>query len=173
MTGEPNSNPADTLATFSPNRPAYLTSLIDWQGPWQQYAKKNGQTQDYFSLRLSAKTINGKKLSLEMVTGDWLTTMDANTPSKWEIGSSSNHPFHMHVHHVQVADDARMGPDGWTQQGDWLDSTTTNLEVRFWAGTWHGNTFIHCHNLPHEDIGAVAIAFVNGGCNADMTQSMD
>eukprot|EP01084_Bolivina_argentea_P277569 473914_1 len=168
------------LRQFAPIRPTYLTSLIDYTGPWQQYPKGNGgQTQDFFKLSLSQKTVNGKILAIEQV-GDTkhnsIVSMTADMAQKWQIKSSGKHPFHIHIHQFQLGEDITsnsMGPTGWSQKGDWVDTITTTVEIRFWAATFGGNVFLHCHNLPHEDLGAVAIAWVNGGCNADMTQTME
>lgn len=54
---------------------------------------------------------------------DILLNMTANEVQEWRIIGSDQHPFHMHVNHVQFVhvDGPSLVP-GWHQAGDWVDT---------------------------------------------------
>lgn len=85
---------------------------------------------------------------------------------QWNLtnaGTTMNHPFHMHIHPVQVLGAAVAGSStggpGWPDyDGQYLDTlllpTPGALEVRFLpADHFVGRTILHCHILPHATLG--------------------
>ena len=78
------------------------------------------------------------------------------------LPASSNHVFHLHVHHFQIV---RIEPSEATGMdyavGDWRDTisvpTPGAVTVRFRASNFSGPTLMHCHIIPHEDVGMMAV----------------
>ncbi|MDB4539955.1 multicopper oxidase domain-containing protein, partial [Saprospiraceae bacterium] len=97
---------------------------------------------------------------------------DANVPlfayttdkvQEWRLQGAKNHPFHMHIYHVQ----AQETKDDF-EAGEYYDTISENMDVRFdlstaTASPFAGRTIFHCHILEHEDQGAMAWADVTGG----------
>ena len=79
---------------------------------------------------------------------------------------NEEHPYHIHVNHFQVlqAAECGVGPDGWTEPGDWLDVLDFQANVRFHVDTFGGKVVIHCHKLHHEDEGLMGVVNIIGGC---------
>ena len=101
------------------------------------------------TIRMGARTILGRKF-------------DASTPNlvgdapgiqEWSINGAGQHPFHLHVYHVQVQSDC-----GSFEAGEYYDVVAANCDVRFdmsEAEAYKGMTIFHCHILQHEDQGAM------------------
>ena len=91
---------------------------------------------------------------------------------EWVISSKAagagNHAFHLHVHHFQVVAFAPAAAEGMDASvGDWRDTVSVpnggSVTIRFNASDYAGRTLLHCHVVPHEDTGMMAIVeFVDG-----------
>jgi FtsP/CotA-like multicopper oxidase with cupredoxin domain len=139
---------ADGTSMWSATRPAYLRDLRAESGV---QARK---------ISMGARTINGSKFD----PGTPSFTLDANGVQEWSIQGAVNHPFHLHVHHLQ----AMAGCGGDFEPGEYYDTIAANCAVRFdvntATGTAHaGRIVMHCHILDHEDQGAMVWMDVKGG----------
>ena len=87
---------------------------------------------------------------------------------EWTIVSdgsagTGNHAFHLHLHHFQVVgvepSPAALGMDAAV--GEWRDTVAVpspgSVTVRFNASDFAGRTLLHCHVVPHEDEGMMAV----------------
>jgi FtsP/CotA-like multicopper oxidase with cupredoxin domain len=110
------------------------------------------------SVNMGARTINGSKFDKDVPT----FTLGTNGVQDWTLKGARNHPFHLHIYHVQV-----QGNCGEYEDGEYYDVISGNCNIRFdlSAGTtaYNGRTIMHCHILEHEDQGAMGWADVIGG----------
>ena len=77
------------------------------------------------------------------------------------------HPMHTHVHHFQfvAADDAEAA-QLWSQPGDWRDTFPAlagRTNVRLRLDRFTGPVMVHCHFLPHDDLGMMDRWWVTSG----------
>jgi FtsP/CotA-like multicopper oxidase with cupredoxin domain len=80
---------------------------------------------------------------------------------QWSLNGATNHPFHLHVYHVQVQ--SNCGP---YEAGEYYDTVAGNCDLRFDMSSteaYEGRTIFHCHILEHEDQGAMGWMDVIGG----------
>jgi FtsP/CotA-like multicopper oxidase with cupredoxin domain len=149
----PNNDPAHPYAangeaaetTWSAKRPNYLRDL------------RGTIPADSETIRMGARTILGRKF--DKATPN--LTKDANGVQEWNINGAGQHPFHLHIYHVQVQSDC--GP---YEAGEYYDVIAGNCTVRFDMSdpeAYEGRTIFHCHILEHEDQGAMAWMDVIGG----------
>ena len=133
------------VSPWSAIRPGYLRDL-------------RGETPvDSESIRMGARTILGRKFQKDTPN----LTKDANGVQEWSVNGATNHPFHLHIYHVQVQSDC--GP---YEAGEYYDVIAGNCDLRFDmspAEAYEGRTIFHCHILEHEDQGAMGWMQVNGG----------
>src|SRR3970282_1310057 len=112
------------------------------------------------SINMGARTINGAKFDHDTPT----FTLNADSVQAWTLKGALNHPFHLHVYHVQVQ--AACGGD--FEAGEYYDTGAGNCAARFHldaatASPYRARTIMHCHILAHEDQGAMGWANVLGG----------
>jgi FtsP/CotA-like multicopper oxidase with cupredoxin domain len=145
-TGHPYaaSGDPDTWDSF---RPGYLRDL-------RSIPPSNTET-----VRMGARTINGDKFDIDVPTFSLNTT----GVEEWSLGGARNHPFHLHIYHVQVD-----GGCGEYEDGEYYDTVAQNCTIRFdlspaTSTVYDGRTIMHCHILEHEDQGAMGWADVMGG----------
>jgi FtsP/CotA-like multicopper oxidase with cupredoxin domain len=135
----------DGVSQWSAIRPGYLRDL-------------RGETPaDSESIRMGARTILGRKFEKDNPN----LIKDANGVQEWSVNGATNHPFHLHIYHVQVQSDC--GP---YEAGEYYDVIAGNCDLRFDMGptqAYEGRTIFHCHILEHEDQGAMGWMQVNGG----------
>lgn len=146
--GSPDFNPspynADDTTWFS-NRPAYLQDL-------QVGAPDHSQT-----INMGARTVAGSKFDYAVPN----FTLNTNGVQEFKLKGATNHPFHLHVYHVQI-----QGSCGEFEAGEYYDVVAGNCTIRFNltpATAYEGRTIMHCHILEHEDQGAMGWADVLGG----------
>jgi FtsP/CotA-like multicopper oxidase with cupredoxin domain len=137
----------DGVSMWSAVRPAYLRDL------------RNETSLNFESVSMGARTINGSKFDHAVPT----FTLPANSVQEWSISGAANHPFHLHVYHVQAQEDT-----GDYESGEYYDVVATNFDVRFdlnaaTSSPHQGRTIFHCHILGHEDRGAMGWLDVIGG----------
>jgi len=148
-TSDPTVHPfaADGISTWSAIRPSYLRDL-------RASTPTNTET-----IRLGARTINGSKYDHHAPN----ITLSANGVQEWSLSGAQNHPFHLHIYHVQV-----VGNCGEYEDGEYYDVVAGNCTIRFdlnptTSSVYSGRTIMHCHILQHEDQGAMGWADVQGG----------
>jgi FtsP/CotA-like multicopper oxidase with cupredoxin domain len=137
---------ADGVAsTWSALRPEYLRDLRD-------------ETVDNTeSVNMGARTINGNKYDHDVPT----FAHDANGLQEWTLKGARNHPFHLHIYHVQIN-----GNCADYEDGEYYDVVANNCAIRFdldgsSSSVYEGRTIMHCHILEHEDQGAMGWLKVN------------
>jgi FtsP/CotA-like multicopper oxidase with cupredoxin domain len=112
---------------------------------------------DSETIRMGARSVLGSKFDKYEPN----LVKDANGVQEWSLNGAANHPFHLHIYHVQVQSDC--GP---YEAGEFYDVIAGNCDLRFdmsAAEAYEGRTIFHCHILQHEDQGAMGWMQVNGG----------
>jgi hypothetical protein len=143
----PHPYAADGVSTWSLVRPTYLRDL-------------RTETPDNFeTVSMGARTINGSKFDHDTPT----FVLPATDLQEWTVKGARQHPFHLHVYHMQMQTDCAE-----YEAGEYYDTIATNCDVRFdlnsaTAAVYEGRTIMHCHILAHEDQGAMGWADVVGG----------
>ena len=140
----------DNRATWSSARPAYLRDLRDG-------APNAGFVADSQTIRMGARSVLGRKFDATIPN----LIKEANGVQEWSLNGATNHPFHLHIYHVQVQEDC--GP---YEGGEFYDVIAGNCDLRFDMSpeeAYEGKTIFHCHILQHEDQGAMGWMQVNGG----------
>lgn len=136
---------ANGTSTWSAVRPAYLRDL-------------RGETvSNTETIRMGARSVLGSKFDPNNAN----LTLPANGVQEWSLNGATNHPFHLHVYHVQVQNDC--GP---YEAGEYYDVIAGNCDLRFdmsYSEAYEGRTIFHCHILEHEDQGAMGWMDVIGG----------
>ena len=133
--------------TWSSQRPGYLRDL-------RSVTPAHSET-----INMGARTINGSKWD-HMVPN---FTLQANGVQEFILKGATNHPFHLHIYHVQV-----QSACGEFEAGEYYDVLASNCTLRFdlsqtYSTPYSGRTVMHCHILEHEDQGAMGWANVIGG----------
>ena len=103
------------------------------------------------TVRMGARTINGSKFEKAVPT----FSVTADGVQEWTLKGATNHPFHLHIYHVQMD-----GACGEFEDGEYYDVVANNCTLRFDLNTatsnvYEGRTIMHCHILEHEDQGAM------------------
>lgn len=138
-TADAGPSPYDNGSTWSAIRPEYLRDL-------------RGETVDNTeTVNLGARTINGSKYDHDVAT----FTLDPVGLQEWSLKGARNHPFHLHVYHVQIN-----GNCADYEDGEYYDVVGNNCAIRFdldktSSSVYQGRTIMHCHILEHEDQGAM------------------
>jgi len=141
---------ADGTSTWDSIRPDYLRDL-------------RGETPGNFeTVSMGARTINGSKFDANVPT----FTLPADSLQEWTVKGATQHPFHLHIYHMQMLTDCSE-----YEGGEYYDVIATNCKVRFdlnpaTAEVYDGRTIMHCHILAHEDQGAMGWMDVIGGTPA-------
>jgi hypothetical protein len=131
--------------TWLSYRPEYLADLRDLP------------VVDSETIRMGARSVLGRKFDAEIPN----LIKDANGVQEWSIKGATNHPFHLHIYHVQV-----IGDCGPYEDGEYYDVIAGGCTVRFNMNedtAFEGRTILHCHILTHEDQGAMGWMDVLGG----------
>jgi FtsP/CotA-like multicopper oxidase with cupredoxin domain len=149
---DPSVHPYDTNigTTWLSQRPAYLRDL-------RNLSPSNSET-----VSMGARTINGNKFDHHEPT----FVLPADGMQEWTVKGARQHPFHLHIYHVQMN-----GNCGNYENGEYYDVIATNCDVRFdlnaaTSTVYEGRTIMHCHILAHEDQGAMGWADIIGGIAA-------
>ena len=142
---------ADGVSIWPSKRPNYLRDL------------RNEPIVDTESIRMGARSVLGSKFHADIPN----LTKYANGAHKgvqeWSLHGATNHPFHLHIYHVQVQGDC--GP---YEDGEFYDVIAGGCTLRFdldpdTSSVYDGRTILHCHILAHEDQGAMGWMDVIGG----------
>jgi FtsP/CotA-like multicopper oxidase with cupredoxin domain len=141
----PHPYDGDGVSTWSADRPDYLRDLRDELVTGSE------------TIRMGARSILGRKFDPDVPN----LTQVADGVQAWSLRGATNHPFHLHIYHVQVQSDC--GP---YEAGEFYDVVAGNCDLRFDLGpdeAFEGRTILHCHILEHEDQGAMGWLNVIGG----------
>ena len=143
---------ADGVSQWSAIRPSYLQDLRDATVVNSETVALSGQQ----------FTINGSQYDPLVPT----FTSPTNGVQEYTLQGAANHPYHLHIYHVQAQNCA--GGDGDYEDGEFYDVVAENCEVRFDLSTetttpFDGRTIMHCHILEHEDLGLMGWLDVIGG----------
>ncbi|MDH3292762.1 MAG: multicopper oxidase domain-containing protein [Acidimicrobiia bacterium] len=136
----------DGVSMWSAERPSYLRDLRSATGVNSE------------KISMGARTVNGDSFDVNTPT----FTLNADAVQDWNIKGAVNHPFHLHIYHLQ----AQAGCGGDFEDGEFYDTMAGNCSVRFdmtAAAAYEGRTIMHCHILTHEDQGAMTWMNVIGG----------
>ncbi len=136
-----------TGGTWSALRPTYLRDL------------RSETNLNNASIQMGARAINGVKFNHDVPN----LTLNANKVQHWSLSGSQQHPFHLHIYHLQT-----QNCGGDFESGEYYDVVSRGCDVRFdlnaaTAKVFEGRTIFHCHVLEHEDQGAMGWADVFGG----------
>jgi FtsP/CotA-like multicopper oxidase with cupredoxin domain len=137
----------DGSSTWSAIRPEYLRDLRDEVNV------------NFESVSMGARTINGSKYVHDVPTFSLL----ADQVQEWSLSGAVQHPFHLHVYHLQALEDKTD-----FEAGEYYDVVAAKMSVRFDLNqnsslVYDGRTILHCHILGHEDRGAMGWLDVDGG----------
>ena len=135
------------------------TGTLEWSALRPGYLRdlRNDTPADTDSVRMGARSVLGRKF--DAATPNLIK--DANGVQEWSLNGATNHPFHLHIYHVQVQNDC--GP---FEAGEFYDVIAGNCDLRFDMSAqeaYEGRTIFHCHILAHEDQGAMGWMDVIGG----------
>lgn len=136
-------NAGDT--TWLSERPNYLQDL------------RNRTPNHQDTINMGARTVAGSKWDHAVPN----FTLETNGVQEFRLKGATNHPFHLHIYHVQVQGDC-----GDFEDGEYYDVVAGNCTIRFDLTpetAYLGRTVMHCHILEHEDQGAMGWADVLGG----------
>jgi FtsP/CotA-like multicopper oxidase with cupredoxin domain len=139
---------ADGVSMWSASRPKYLRDLRDSAGVLPA---------DSENIRMGARSVLGSKFNANEAN----LTKDPTGVQEWSLNGATNHPFHLHIYHVQVQSDC--GP---YEAGEFYDVIAGNCDLRFDMEideAYEGMTIFHCHILEHEDQGAMGWMDVTDG----------
>jgi FtsP/CotA-like multicopper oxidase with cupredoxin domain len=136
-----------TGGTWSATRPAYLRDL---RGATSVHSE---------TVRMGARSLNGVSFDMDVPT----YTLPAAQVQHWGLSGNTQHPFHLHVYHMQSVDCT-----GSYEPGEYYDVISQPCAVRFdlnaaTSTVYEGRTILHCHILEHEDQGAMGWLDVVGG----------
>ena len=100
---------------------------------------------------MGARTINGSKFDHMVPTFE----LPADKVQAWGLNGARQHPFHLHIYHMQAD-----GGCGDYEDGEFYDVISENCDLRFdlnaeTSSVFAGKTIMHCHILEHEDQGAM------------------
>lgn len=122
-------------------RPYYLQDLVD-----ADFVESN-------TLGLFVReTIGG-----EIYTGpeNYLLNMTADELQQWNLQGSEQHPFHVHVNHMQFVNvDGPSLVPGWNHVGDWVDTVSSEILTKrsamhstiFFAEVFFSSQWSMCRN---------------------------
>lgn len=148
-TADSSAHPYDTdgTSTWFSQRPSYLRDL------------RSEPLAGTATIRMGARTINGSKFDKDVPN----ISLNADGVYEWSLRGATNHPFHLHIYHVQVN-----GSCGEFEDGEFYDVIASSCDIRFdlnpaTTSVYDGRTIMHCHILAHEDQGAMGWLDVLGG----------
>eukprot|EP01062_Namystynia_karyoxenos_P075795 TRINITY_DN7346_c0_g1_i2.p1 TRINITY_DN7346_c0_g1~~TRINITY_DN7346_c0_g1_i2.p1 ORF type:complete len:881 (+),score=168.95 TRINITY_DN7346_c0_g1_i2:91-2733(+) len=97
----------------------------------------------------------------------YITSAAVGQVHEWTVVGAQGHPMHKHINPMQIVSVA--DGTGWLQVGDWHDvlynpggAPGNDVVVRFQTDRFTGHCVIHCHFLPHEDLGCMAVLDITG-----------
>ena len=149
-----SSESAPALESFTPLRPAYLTTTLS-RTPVQQFNMDAIVLGSYYRYNVMNFTINNELYS----ETPW-ANIHLNDVYMINMSGLQKHPFHLHVFPLQLHT-TPLSPvtRNFFQFGDWLDNAfmpngpEQDIFLAFNTIDFTGDVVYHCHNLEHEDMG--------------------
>ena len=144
---ESSAEPDQDLPQFTPYRPDYLADL---------YTSTNTTQFDLsFNFGSGGCTINGQSWDATP-----LGYVETGSIQQWTVSGASRHPFHLHVNSYQLQGVQDTDGSGYYQDGDWHDTLYPPSGVAvnstlFAVDSFVTKSILHCHFLPHEDLGCM------------------
>lgn len=138
--------PDIALPQFSPYRPDYLADVY------------TATTTTTFSLNFQGVnggcTVNGNAWDGSTATGSMVT----GSIQEWDVRGVNRHPFHIHVNSYQLS--GVTSATDFFMAGDWHDVLYAPMGVTvdkyfFAVDSFVTKSVLHCHFLPHEDLGCM------------------
>jgi hypothetical protein len=163
--GSPNSGtpfrPDGT--NWQPLRPSYMPDLrnVVVQQSYSVAATNNGISWNY-----------APPVIFNM--NDDIASIQFNTIYEFVFNTTTRHPIHLHIYPMQIVGRLTSnnvfvpGNCGKYRAWEWYDSvleSTARCVVRFRTADFGGKLVVHCHNLQHEDGGAMAWITVSDPLN--------
>ena len=137
----------EDLPIFTPKRPDYLADLYS-------------TTQSTTSFTLNFKKGSG---GCSINDAQWdgsssLGSVETGSIQEWTVDGNDRHPFHLHVNSYQLK--GVTDSSNYFMAGDWHDVTYPPDAVSinsylFAVDAFVTKSVIHCHFLPHEDLGCM------------------
>ena len=152
-----NQDPDSAPSPFNANDTTWLSDRPNYL---QDLRANTPDHQD--TINMGARTVAGRKWDHAVPN----FTLYTNGVQEFTLKGATNHPFHLHVYHVQV-----QGNCGDFEDGEYYDVVAGNCTIRFNLTpetAYEGRTVMHCHILEHEDQGAMGWADVLGGTSAPL-----
>jgi FtsP/CotA-like multicopper oxidase with cupredoxin domain len=146
----PQGSEEGTLEPWVPARPLYLTDL-----------RSEAIAANTFEVSMQRSTINNEYYDPAIP----LASLPFGPFQQWNLINTGEHPFHLHVYHVQIVTPGGCGHI--FEEGEWYDSISAanNIDclVRFRPLDFGGRAVLHCHTLEHEDMGSMGWVDFYGG----------
>ena len=163
-----------------PPRPAYLPDL------------RNVTVADVNQFSVSFHTVGGPFVpgppypSME-VNGaafsdkdHFIYNMSLGEVQEWKVGiegdssvGAGNHPFHVHVNPYQIVDLNGVDSVFGIRPGEYRDTTPLwqggAFKIRFKPDRFIGRALMHCHMVPHVDLGMAAVAQITNSTGHQVT----
>ena len=166
-----------------PKRPNYLPELINVTNTSQTFSVSFHTIGGPFSFGppFPSHLINGKAFSGD--ENDFAANLTLGTLQDWHVGiegdsdtGAGNHPYHQHVNPFQVVD-MGAGLDEYLgiRVGEYRDTIpltpTAQYRIRFVPDRFDGRALVHCHMVPHIDLGMAAVVSINNKSNSSSSSS--
>lgn len=141
----------DGVSLWSADRPDYLRDL------------RGISNVNNVSISMGARTVKGPNYGGKFDHHTPNVILPVTDVQEWSLSGNVQHPFHLHVYHVQAMD-----TDRDFEVGEYYDVVASQMDVRFdlnaaTSTPYEGRTIMHCHILAHEDQGAMGWLDVQGG----------
>jgi FtsP/CotA-like multicopper oxidase with cupredoxin domain len=153
-------------STWQPLRPNYMPDLRNAVVQQRNFiaATNNGISWN-----------NANAIGFNM--NDDIATLQFDRNYEIVFNATSRHPIHLHIYPMQIVgrwinNNVQPGNCGKYRVGEWYDSvieSSARCVARFRTANFGGKLVVHCHNLRHEDNGAMAWLTVNGDPNTIST----
>jgi FtsP/CotA-like multicopper oxidase with cupredoxin domain len=153
-------------STWQPLRPDYMPDL------------RNAvvQQRNFIAATTNGISWNGAP-AIGFNMNDDIATLQFDRNYEMVFTATSSHPIHLHIYPMQLVgrwinNSVQPGNCGKYRVGEWYDSiieSSARCVVRFRTANFGGKLVVHCHNLRHEDSGAMAWLTVNGDPNTIST----
>ena len=135
------------LPQFTPYRPDYLADLYTTTQATTDFSLLFGRAN-------GGCTINS--VSWDGTTA--LGSIETGSIQEWTVRGNDKHPFHLHVNSYQLK--GVTDSSGYFAAGDWHDVSYPPDSVSidsylFAVDSFVTKSVIHCHFLPHEDMGCM------------------
>eukprot|EP00978_Attheya_sp_CCMP212_P007617 scaffold17661_cov48-Attheya_sp.AAC.1 len=107
-------------------------------------------SENQFKVNVQRDSINDKKWDVDTP----LTTIGFNEAHEWSISDTREHPFHMHLYHMQIV---TSGGCGSHKEGEFYDTISgPPCTIRFKTADFGERMVMHCHVMMHSDVGSMA-----------------